>query len=220
MNALLQDFRYAFRTLLKSRGFTALAVIALALGIGANTAIFSVADAFLRKPVAFPHLNRIVMLFNRTPGDTQGWEYPSPADYLDWQKQSRSFEQIGAFQWSSFNLTGNGDPEKLQGAKISADLFNMISAKPLLGRTFSAEETEAGRGQEAILSYGLWERRFSSDPQVVGKRVTLGGRSYDVVGVMPRDFSFPMSTQIWTPLAMSGTKRPCAILATWFRWRC
>ena len=207
MNALFQDFRYAFRTLLKSRGFTALAVIALALGIGANTAIFSVADAFLRKPVTFPHLDRIVMLFNRAPGDTMGWEYASPADYLDWQKQSRSFEQIGAFEWSSFNLTGSGDPEKLQGAAISADLFNMISAKPLLGRVFSAEETEAGRGQETILSYGLWERRFASDPQIVGKTVTLGGRSFDVVGVMPRDFSFPMSAQIWTPLAMSQDEK-------------
>jgi len=207
MNALLQDFRYAFRTLLKSRGFTALAVIALALGIGANTAIFSVADAFLRKPVAFPHLDRIVMLFNRAPGDTQGWEFASPADYLDWEKQSRSFEQIGAFEWSSFNLTRTGDPEKLQGAAISADLFKMISAKPLLGRVFSAEETEAGRGQETILSYGLWERRFSSDPQIVGKTVTLDGRSFDVVGVMPRDFSFPMSTQIWTPLAMSEDEK-------------
>jgi putative ABC transport system permease protein len=203
MGALLQDTRYGFRMLLKSPGFTALAVTALALGIGANTAIFSVAIAFLRKPVSFPQADRLVIALNLAPGQTVNWSSVSPADYLDWKKQSNSFEELAAWRWYGADMTGKGDPEKLDGVLVTANFFHTLGVMPAVGRPFLPQEEVPGHDHEVILSYGLWQQRFGSDPQVVGKTVQLDGSTYDIVGVMGKDFSFPPAEQIWRPLALS-----------------
>ena len=207
LETFFQDIRYALRMLRKNPGFTAIAVLTLALGIGANTAVFSVASAFLRKPVSFPELNRLVMMLQLAPQETVGWSEVSPADYLDWKKQSHSFEELAGWQWFGWNLTGNGDPEKLAGARVSSNFFRTLGAMPAMGRPFKTDEEEAGRGQEVILSHGLWQRRFASDPHIVGKTATLDHQNCDIVGVMGKDFNFPLAVEIWRPLALSPAEQ-------------
>jgi len=202
METLLLDIRFGIRSLLKSRGFVAVAVAALALGIGANTAVFSVSIAFLRKPVSFPQASRIVLPLQLAPDQTFGWNQVSPADYLDWKAQSQSFEEFGAWRWYGANLTGQGDPENLPGALVTANFFEMLGTPPMIGRPFLPQEEQPGHDHEAILSYGLWQRRFGSDPNIVGKTVELSGASYDIVGVMGKDFNFPLAMELWRPLAL------------------
>jgi len=203
LEQLLQDVRLGLRMLRKNMGFTALAVVALGLGIGANTAVFSVASAFLRKPVSFPQADRLVMVLTLAPEQTVGWNQASPADYLDWKSQSRSFEEMTAWQWYGWNITGNGDPEKLSGARIPSNFFDTVGAMPAMGRPFRPEEEQPGHDQEAILSYGLWQRRFGSDPNIVGKTMTLDHKTCDIVGVMGKDFAFPVGVELWRPLALT-----------------
>jgi len=184
LESLLQDIRFGLRMLRKNPGFTAVAVLTLALGIGANTAVFSGSIAFLRKSVAFPQVDRLVMVLNLAPKQTVGWTNVSPPDYLDWKKQSQSFEEMAAWKWTSWNLTGKGDPEKLDGALVTANFFRTLGVMPAMGRPFQTGEEQPGHGQEAILSYGLWQRRFGSDPKVVGKTIILNQETCDIVGVM------------------------------------
>ena len=207
MGKLLQDIRYGFRMLLKSPGFTLLAVTALALGIGANTAVFSVAIAFLRKPISFPGLHQLVLPLDMAPGQSIGWNQVSPADYLDWKHQSHSFQEFAAWRWWGADLTGKGDPENLAGVKVTANFFHTLGVMPAMGRPFLAEEDQPGHDHEVILSYGLWQRRFASDPSVVGKTVQLDDSTYDIVGVMGKDFAFPPAEQIWRPLALTPAER-------------
>jgi putative ABC transport system permease protein len=207
MGPLLQDIRYGFRMLLKSPGFTALAVTALALGIGANTAVFSAANAFLREPVSFPQADRLVMPLNLAPGQTVNWSQVSPADYLDWKKQSHSFEEFAAWRWYGADMTGKGDPEKLNGALVSANFFDTLGVMPMMGRPFLPQEEQPGHDHEVILSYGLWQRKFGSDPNVIGKTVDLDGAAYDIVGVMGKDFDFPQTQEIWRPLALTPAEQ-------------
>jgi len=141
---MFQDFRYAFRMLLKSKGYTAVAVLALALGIGANTAIFSVADAFLLKPVALPNLENLVVLMERAPHQTAEWTAVSPANYLDWKRQSRSFAVFSPYTWDEANLTGTGEPERITIARAAANFFDVLGAKPMLGRAFLPEDERSG----------------------------------------------------------------------------
>lgn len=202
MGTLLQDIRFALRMLLKSPGFTAMAVVALALGIGANTAVFSASSAFLRNPVSFPQSDRIVLPLNLAPEQSIGWNSVSPSDYLDWKRQSHSFEEFAAWRWYDVNLTGIGDPEKLQGALVTANFFNTLGVLPAIGRPFLPQEEQLGHEREVILSYGLWQRRFASDPNILGKTVQLNGATYDIVGVMGKEFDFPLAVQIWRPLAL------------------
>lgn len=198
----LQDVRFALRMLLKSPGFTSLAVVALALGIGANTAIFSAASAFLRNPVSFPQADRLVLPLTLAPEQTVGWSQVSPADYLDWKNQSHSLEKFAVWRWYDTNVTGKGDPEKLPGALVSANFFDTLGMMPAMGRPFLPEEEQLGHDHEAILSYGLWRRRFGSDPNVLGNTIELDGATYDIVGVMGKDFDFPLTEEIWRPLAL------------------
>jgi putative ABC transport system permease protein len=207
MGPLLQDIRYGFRMLLKSPGFTALAVTALALGIGANTAVFSAANAFLREPVSFPQADRLVMPLNLAPGQTVNWSQVSPADYLDWKEQSHSFEEFAAWRWYGADMTGKGDPEKLNGALVSANFFDTLGVMPMMGRPFLPQEEQPGHDHEVILSYGLWQRKFGSDPNVIGKTVDLDGAAYDIVGVMGKDFDFPQTQEIWRPLALTPAEQ-------------
>ena len=198
---MLADIRYALRMLLRSKGYTAVAVLALALGIGANTAIFSVADAFLLKPVALPNLENLVVLMERAPHQTANWSEVSPANYLDWKRQSRSFAIFSPYQWDEVNLTGTGDPERFTIVRADANFFDVLGAQPMLGRGFLPEEG-AVRNQAVVLSYGLWQRRFGGDRTIVGKTVKLDGLSSIVVGVMDKKFNFPVSAEMWVARTM------------------
>jgi putative ABC transport system permease protein len=207
LSAIIQDVRFGARMLLKTPGVTALAIFALALGIGANTAVFSAAIAFLRKPVSFPQSDRIVLPLNMAPEQTVGWNSVSPADYLDWKGQSRSFEEFAAWRWYDANVTGKGDPERLPGALVSANFFETLGMLPVKGRPFLPQEEHPGHDHEAILSYGLWQRRFGSDPNILGKSIQLDGASYDIVGVMRKDFDFPLTIEVWRPLAFTSEEQ-------------
>jgi putative ABC transport system permease protein len=207
MGTLLQDVRFGLRMLLKSPGFTALAVLALSLGIGANTAVFSVAIAFLKKPVALPNLDRLVAVLALAPDQTTGWNDVSPADYLEWKKQAQSFEEMGATQQVDANFTGKGDPEKVQALLTSANFFSVLGVPPAMGRPFLPEEEQAGHEQVAVISYGLWQRRFGFDPNILGKTATINSKSYTIVGVTSKDFEFPGGTQVWLPMAMSDKEK-------------
>jgi putative ABC transport system permease protein len=202
MMNLLQDVRYGLRILLRKPGFTTLAVLALALGIGANTAVFSVAMAFLRKPIALPGLDRLATVLSLAPQETVNWSPVSPADYLDWKAQSHSFEKVAAWKVNDVNLTGTGQPEKLVAGFVSANFFDTVGVMPASGRPFRAEEEQPGQDQEAILSYGLWERRFAGDPAVIGRTMLLDGKRYDIVGVAGPEFTFPVGVEILLPLAL------------------
>jgi putative ABC transport system permease protein len=207
MGTLLQDIRYGVRLLLKSPGFTAAAILTLALGIGANAAVFSVANAFLRKPIWFPNIDSLVALTNVPPDGDDDRSSVSPADYFDWKAQSRSFEQVGASEWINVNLTGAGDPQKLQGAGVTSNFFAILQMPPRLGRAFLPEEEQPGHEREVILGNGLWVRQFGSDPNVVGKTVQINGLSNTIVGVMGDDFDFPVSAQIWLPMSLSDKEK-------------
>jgi putative ABC transport system permease protein len=200
---LLQDLRYGLRTLAKNPAFTAIAIVALALGIGANSAIFSVVDAVLLRPLPFKNPNRLVMLWENAahlgfPRDT-----PSPANFLDWQKQATSFTAMAAMFERSFNLTGVGEPERLEGRRVSANLFELLGVSARLGRTFMPEDDKPG-AHVVLLSHSLWQRRFGSDPGVIGGALALNGESYTVIGVMPPLLQLPgdnRKDQLWVPIA-------------------
>src|SRR3954447_23411680 len=201
---LSQDIRYAMRVLVKNPAFTIIAVIALALGIGANSAIFSVVDAVLLRPLPFKHPEQLVMLWENAAHQGFPKNTPSPANFLDWQKQVQSFTGIAAMAERSFNLTGVGEPERLGGRRVSANLLDLLGVPAMLGRTFVPEDDKPGT-HVVLLSYSLWQRRFGSDPAVVGRALTLNGESYTVVGVMPRMVQLPgyenVSDQLWVPIA-------------------
>ena len=196
---LLQDLRYGARALRKSPGFTAIAVLTLALGIGANTAIFSVVNAILLHPLAYKDADRLVTILNDPSAPV------SAANYVDWREQSRSFEGMGAAEYWSPNLTGVDQPENIRGHKITYDLFPLLGAQPLLGRLFTEQDDRPGSEHEVILSYRLWQRRFSEDRNVIGKVIRLNGDAYSIVGVMPRDFQFApfwaTHAALWVPIA-------------------
>ena len=215
MERLWQDVRYGVRMLVKSPGFTLVAVLALALGIGANTAIFSLVNALLLRPLPYKDPQRIVMLWesNRTRNNTRN--VIAPADFLDWQEQSQSFEQMAQFVDMRFNLTGTGEPEEIPAQAVSTNLFSLLGVEPIKGRTFLPEESEPGKDQVVILSYDLWQRRFGGDPSIVGKMVTLDNYNLQIVGVMPAGFKWFVKqnsvtgkpAEIWTPFTISPSNR-------------
>lgn len=202
VETFFQDVRYALRTLRKSPGFTLVAVLTLALGIGANAAIFSMAQGFLLKPVSLPHLDRLVAIGELQANDRNDTIRVSPANYLDWASQAQSFDDISAFNWESVNLSGVGAPQEAQGIHVSTDFFEALGVKPLLGRTFLPEESQAGHDQEVVLTRGLWERQFGGDQKIVGKTVRINSRPYTVLGVMDKDCKFPQTVELWLPLAL------------------
>ncbi len=198
---LWHDFRYGLRMLWKNPGFTATAVVTLALGIGVNTTIFSFAQAFVVHPLALPALNRMVAV-------TNGEKRPvAPADYFDWKGQSHLFEHISAYRSEDMNLTGTGEPERVYGAAVSADFLMALGVDPSLGRAFSSGEDEPGRDQVVILSHGLWQRRFGADPAAVGKSVSIDGKPYTVIGVTDKSVEFPVPTDLWIPLALTPKEK-------------
>jgi putative ABC transport system permease protein len=208
VGALWHDVKIGVRVLLKSRWVTALAILALALGIGANTAIFSISIAILQKPVSFPNLDRLAVIINLIPHETAEWDDVTPADYLDWKNQNKSFEVMSATEGTPLNLTEHGgEPERLHGTKIEANFFDVLSVQPMMGRAFLPEETQPGRDQETILSYGLWERRFASDRNIQGKEAVFDGKKYTIVGVMGKEFDFPANSQAFLPLTMDKERK-------------
>ena len=205
MSDLLHDLRYAVRTQLKNPAFTIVAVIALALGIGANTAIFSVVNTVLLRPLPYKDPERLVMVWEDASKHGYPRDTPAAANFVDWRDQNQVFESMAAIADESFNLTGAGDPERLEGRRVSANLFPMLGVEPQIGRVFTAAEDQPGSGNVVVLSYGLWQRRFGGDPSIVGKPLTLNGNSYTVVGVMPARFQFPTSDdQAWVPIALTS----------------
>jgi len=182
--------------LLKRPGFTSVAVLTLALGIGANTAIFSVVNAVLLRPLPFTDPDRLALFYgtNREMGFSGPWAVCDP-DYPDWKTQSEVFGQIAAYQQRPFNLTGGGDPERLQGSPSDAGLFSLLGVHPALGRAFTEEEERPGHDDVVVIGNKLWQRRFGSDPSALGSVVRLDGKSRTVIGVMPSGFDFPNQTR-------------------------
>jgi putative ABC transport system permease protein len=203
MGSIWQDVRFGMRMLAKTPGITLAAIFAFGLGIGANTAVFSVSNTFLRNPISFREVDRVAMVLGRAPGQTEGWSEVSPADLQDWRTQNHSFESLAAFDWEDVNLTGVGEPIRLQGFRVSANFFDVLRVAPRLGRTFVNGEDEPGRGHVAILSAALWRRQFGSDPNVVGRAIRLDGIPTQIIGVMEDEVRFPEGAELWTPLALS-----------------
>ncbi len=204
-----QDLRFALRMLAKSPAFTSVAVIALALGIGANTAIFSVVNAVLLRPLAYAQPQRLVTIWQRL-GTSQGLNRvgASTPDYIDYRDQCRTMQSIAAFRGGDFNMTGRGAPERVNGSRVTANLFPLLGVSPFLGRAFSPEEARPGRDREIVLSYGWWQRRFGADRNALGATIVLDQIPYTVIGVMPKSFDFPpqgfdlaQPAEFWTPLA-------------------
>jgi len=186
----LHDLRYALRMQRKNPGFTIIAVVALALGIGANTAIFSVVNTILLQPLPYKDPEQLVMVWEENAKQGYPTDTPTAANYIDWRDQNQLFEGMAAIDVASFNLTGSGEPERLDGRRVSATLFPLLGVDPQFGRVFTAAEDQPGAGHVVLLSYGLWQRRFGGDAGIVGKTLTLNGASYTVVGVMPPRFQF------------------------------
>jgi predicted permease len=211
VETLGQDLRYGLRGLRKNPGFTAVAVLTLALGIGANTAIFSVVSGVLLKKPPVREPDRVVMVLstNRAKGWGYGPEHPASApDFLDWRQQSHAFEEMAAIApWVDFSLTGQGEPQRVAGTQVSANFFHLLGVNPSLGRTFAEGEDQPGRDHVAVVGDELWRTHFASDPTVVGKIIKLNGERYTVVGVIPASynlFSPTFASQIWIPLAFDA----------------
>ncbi len=214
MHKLWQDLRYALRTLLKNPGFALIAILTLALGIGANTAIFSVVNAVLLRPLKYPDPEQLVLVT-----DTQPPSNESPADYaefLDWREQSQIFQHLAAHFNTTFTLTGLGDPQQLWGARISANALPALGVNPILGRGFRQEEEVRGNERVALISYGFWQRQFAGDPKVVGQSITLDTNPFTVIGVLPStfralnpaDIQVGQERDVWIPLRLNTEIAP------------
>lgn len=216
MTALIQDLRYASRQLLKAPGFTAVALVVLALGIGGNTAIFSVVNAVLLRPLPYAQADRLVQIWHTPPQSS----FPgmtrfaiSPANYLDWARQTRSFEQMAIYGFAGFNLTGKGEPESILASRVSSNFFSVLRTRPMAGRVFSQEEDSAGQDHVVVISHSFWLTHFAADPNAVGQTIPLNSEPYTIVGIMPAKFEFPTSPdpksqiQMWVPLAWTDQDR-------------
>ncbi len=214
MNTFLHDLRYGFRMLLKHRGFTAVAVIALALGIGANTAIFSLVNGVLLRPLPFPDAERIVYFEGKNPAAGITDSNISYLDFTDWSQQTDLFASTAAYWTGNADLSGEGaEPEAVPRAGVTTGFFAVLGVQPVLGRTFVPEDDKPasfneGRGTVAIISHGLWKRRFGSDPAIIGNQVVMKSRPLTVIGVMPPGFEYPEQTQIWVNSAVNLSEEP------------
>ncbi len=216
MNTLWQDLRYGVRMLLKNPGFTAVVVLALAIGIGANTAIFSVVNAILLWPLPYKNFDRISMIWMDNPklGVKEDWHsYPN---YLDYKEQNQVFEDMAAFNNRSFNLTGTGEPVRALGLWSTASLFTVLGIQPALGQVFTDENEEPGKDLVVVLSDGLWKRRFGSDAGIIGQSISMNGVSRIVLGVMPPGFNFPeKTTEFWIPIPITPQRKQARTLISY-----
>ena len=204
MNTFLQDIRYAFRMLLKKPAFTAVALVSIALGIGANTAIFSLVNAVLLRPLPYPDADRLVMVWEDYKEIGFPRNTPAPANYVDWKTQNRTFEDMAAASQGPVNITGDGEPERVDAYLPTANFFQILGVKPLYGRVYTAEEDQPGSNRVAVMSYWLWHQRYGGDPQIVGKQIVVNDQPLTVIGVMPAQFQFPtVETALWIPPAFT-----------------
>jgi len=215
---MIQSLRLAFRSLVKTPGFTAVALITIALAIAANTAVFSLVNALLIRPLPYKTPRNLVLLFEKFSGQGLDQIPVSAPEYLDWEKQTRSYERIAAFNFADFNLTGGEMPERIQGAVVTPSLFSLLGVSPINGRIFNDSEFGEGNDGVIIISERLWRRRFNSNPQLVGTQVSINGRSFTVVGIMPANFEFPLPlfgvqggtfaerADIWKPIAFTKSE--------------
>ncbi len=204
METLFRDVRYGVKTLFKNRSITVVAIVALALGIGANTAIFSVINAVLLRPLAFEQSDQLVMVWEKRLALGRVRNVVSPPDFNDWRAQNNVFEDMAAFSGQGFNLATSGEPERIQGAGVSPSLFPILRTQPRLGRFFSSDDDKPNSDPVVIISSGLWERSFGGDPDIAGKTVKLNDKAYTIVGVAPADFVFPnRRSEAWVPLILS-----------------
>ena len=205
MDSIIKDIRYGVRGLLKRPGFTAIALVALALGIGANTAIFSLVNAVVIRPLPFPDPDRLVWVFGniRNGGSRAS---VSPPDFLDYRSQNKTFEQFAASgtQPLAVNLTGSGEPERLFASAVSGNYFDTFGITPAIGRAFTLDNEKPGSDQVTVLSHAFWQKRFGGDPNIVGKTITLDSKSYQILGVMPAGVSFPQTAELWIPMNFDG----------------
>ena len=218
----MNDLKFAFRQLLKNPGFTAGAVLTLALGIGANTAIFSVVNAVLLKALPYREPERIVMLWTDNPSLNLGFHElpPTPPDLLDWRNQAQSFEQIAAFRTRPADLSEEGDPERVGGVQVTANFFSLLGAQPTLGRVFSTDEEQPGKDKVAIISRSLWQRRFGADANIIGQFITINHERHAIIGVMPPGFSFPRGAEMpagYALMAQTDVWRPYSDSAEYWR---
>lgn len=203
MDAIIQDLRYALRLLCKNPGFTAIAVLTLALGIGANSAIFSVINALLLKPFPFKNLERLVMVRERLPNQGLKATTVSPADLMDWQAQNHVFQEMSAYRIRDITITGIGEPELVRGSFVSAGFFPALGVDLIKGRIFLPEDNRPGNDSIVVIGYGLWQRSYASDPNIIGSSMIVNDRAVTVIGIAPPHFDFPFGTELWIPLAMT-----------------
>jgi putative ABC transport system permease protein len=201
--SLLRDLRYALRTLVRNPGFTCVSILALALGIGANSAIFTVVNSVLLQPLRFQKPEQLIVVRERNLKGGFPQFSVSPGNYLDFRDHNHAFSGMAAFGRQGLNLSGGAEPERLQGARITANFFDVLGRRPALGRSFTDREAQLGSHHVIVISFGLWQRHFSGRPDAIGQTLKLNDELYTVVGVMPSDFDFPSRAQIWTPMAMN-----------------
>src|SRR3982751_2182692 len=206
LHSLREDVRYACRSMAHAPGFFLVAVLALALGIGANTAIFSVISTVIWNPIPFPDPDGLVSLFQ---GNRQsGFGRVSAPDFQDWRTRQRSFEAIGAARYENFNIADTDQPERVRASSVSWELFPLLRMRPARGRAFRPEDEQPENSRVVLMAYGLWERRYGKDESVLGRRIRINGELYTVVGIMPRGFEFPNSglsgSELWAPLTNPG----------------
>lgn len=202
LEAAARDVRYGLRRLCKSPGFTVIALLTLGLGIGASIAVYSLVDAVLLRPLQFKNEKRLVQLFEDRPAINLINDTPAPANYLDWKRRNHVFSEMGAANGEIFTITGNGQPQEVDGTKITANLLPLLGIEPLIGRNFTADEDKPGNAV-VLISAGIWQQRYGSDPHIVGRTIHLNGTDYRIIGVMPFGFSFPERSNLWVPLALT-----------------
>ena len=210
---MLKDIRFSFRQLIKQPAFTAIAVLTIALAIGATTAVLSLVNGLLVRPLPYRDSQHLVLLLQHFKSQNLERIPVSPAEFKDYETRAHSFEKLGAFGYTSFNLAAEDRPERITGATVTAGVLPLLDVSPIRGRFFQPEECTLGRDDVVIISARLWQRRFNSDPQIIGKKLLLNGKNFTVVGVMPANFDFPLQlfnlgsggqfggrAEIWKPL--------------------
>lgn len=206
MRSLVTDVRHATRSLLKRPALSALVIVTLALGLGANATIFALIDAVVLRPFTVPNLDRLVMVSETAPYMMfAGQETVSPANFRDWKRQANVFDRLLAFDWWDVNMSGGDEPERVSGFFVGADFFPALGVQPLLGRAFTQDEEIRGGHQRVVLGYDLWRRRFGGDPGLIGKTIQLDAQPYEVIGIAPAGFGFPLGSQLWAPLSFDAT---------------
>ncbi|HJW98914.1 MAG TPA: ABC transporter permease, partial [Terriglobales bacterium] len=210
MNDLLQDVRFGLRQLLKSPGFAAIAIVTLALGIGANSAIFSVVNGVLLRPLPFNDASRVVRVWHTPPEKS----FPgisrfsvSAANYVDWERENHVFERMAIYSHHGLTLTGVAQPQQVDASRVSSGFLETLGVRPMLGRVFAPEEDQPGHNNVVMLSYRFWQQHFGTNRDIVGQDITLDGQNFLVAGVMPETFRFPDYAEMWTPMGWTDTER-------------